>query len=90
MDTVIEILPFFILVIHFLEKWFLSKASLFIVYTLSIIGNLLAATFNVLLFLDQAGIHKSLLLFSITSMWSMLMSIKGLIYLKRKSYYEKS
>ncbi len=85
MNTLIEILPVVVLSTHFLDKYLLSKGQLFPVYVLMIIGSSASALFNVLLFLDQHGAHKSVLLFSCNSVWAILMAVKGLVRIRKEN-----
>lgn len=82
---VVDCLPFIILVFHFIDKWFLSKANLLPVYILTISGSLVTITYNILLLSELQGNHKSILTFCLSSTWTVAMSIKGLIRLYKKS-----
>lgn len=71
-----------IVTIHFIDKWLLSKGQLEKVYKLMIVGCFLNAALNLYL----ASINeqqRGLLLFLLSSAWTLIMAIKGLRRLKK-------
>lgn len=80
----VDTLPLVILVVHFFDKWFLSKAKLRQVYALSIVGCSCTVLYNLLLWHSMSGKHASIMLFCINSTWTFAMAVKGLIMLHNK------
>ena len=86
---VVDTLPLVILVAHFFDKWFLSKARLLQVYLLSIVGCSCTVVYNLMLWHSMSGKHSSIMLFSINSAWTFAMAIKGLNRLYKKTKESK-
>lgn len=84
MFSFIDIFPFIMLSIHFVDKWLLSKGLLWKVYLLAIVGGICNITFNILLVNTLNGQHKSILLFSVSSFWTMMMALKGMKRLSKE------
>lgn len=84
MFDLINILPFIIIVLHFLDKWYLSKAKLWQVYVLTIIGSSCTVVFNYTLWLVTEGQHNGVLIFPINSAWTIAMAAKGIIRLVKE------
>jgi len=83
MHTWIDGFPIVILILHLLDKWFLSKGNLLPVYVLTLIGGCIAIVFNILLVISMNGAHSTVLSFCISSIWTMIMAVKGLYRLWR-------
>jgi hypothetical protein len=83
-------LPFVILGLHFLDKWYLSKGKLLQVYMLTIAGSSCTVVYNCMLWVAMQGNHKSMLVFSVNSAWTVAMAVKGLLWLAKDSKIKKS
>jgi hypothetical protein len=86
MNALISILPFAIVVFHFVDKWYLSIGRLWVVYVITILGSITTVLFNVLLYAYQ-DCTKSILVFSITSAWSIIMAVRGINRLVKAKRY---
>ena len=80
----LDCLPFVILAIHFCDKGCLAMGKLLPVYCLTISGSISTIAYNFLLWSDMKGNHSSILLFSVSSLWTVAMSIMGLMRLVRE------
>ena len=80
----LDLLPFIIMAFHFTDKWFLSKGKLWQVYILVLFGSFSTIIYNLLLVVMMNGKHQSLLVFSVNSVWTILMSVKGMLRLMRE------
>jgi hypothetical protein len=87
MNTLIGLLPFVIVGCHFIDKWYLSIGRLWVVYAMTVLGSLITILFNVLLYTYQ-DCTKSVLVFSLTSGWSIVMAIKGIHRLVKASKHQ--
>jgi len=74
----LDILPIAILILHFTDKWFLAKGSLWKVYCVTIIGSSVAIVYNIMLLGEMNGNHKTILLFAINSIWTIAMGLSGI------------
>ena len=81
----LDVLPLIILVLHFLDKYFLSLGKLMRVYILTIAGSFATVVYNILLWSEMNGNHKTILLFAINSTFTVAMAIKGIIRLIKES-----
>ena len=86
----LDALPFVILTFHLLDKACLAVGKLFPVYCLTILGSTATIIYNLLLWVDMKGGHTSILLFGISSAWSISMAIAGLWRLFKESKVIKS
>jgi hypothetical protein len=74
----IDVLPFVILALHFVDKWFLSQGKLWYVYLLTILGSACTIAYNGMLWTELQYNHRSILLFAVNSIWTMTMAVKGI------------
>ena len=87
--TMMDTLPFIILGLHFVDKWYLAKAKLWRVYLLAILSSSCAVVYNCMLWFDMNSgaltiaqfTHSSVLVFAVNSAWTITMAIKGIVRL---------
>lgn len=74
----VDALPFVILTLHFVDKWYLSKGRLWQVYILTIVSSVCTVAFNYTLWLAMNGKHNGVLVFTVNSAWTIAMAVKGI------------
>jgi hypothetical protein len=89
-----DILPFVILLLHFTDKWYLSKGRLLNVYILTIAGSACTVAYNCMLWaiINDVSMerHNSILIFSVNSAWTIAMAIKGIVWLVKDRKIKRS
>jgi hypothetical protein len=81
----IDWLPLAILGLHFTDKWYLSKGKLWQVYMLTIVGSACTVIYNCMLWREMQFNHKSVLVFSVNSAWTIAMAVKGIVRLMNEA-----
>ena len=86
----LDALPFIILTFHLLDKACLAAGKLFPVYCLTILGSTSTIAYNFLLWVDMRGNHSSILLFGVSSAWSIAMGTTGIVRLLKEAKVSKT
>ncbi len=82
-EFLLDMLPAVLLILHFLDKWYLSKGRLWPVYVLATSSSICSIGFTYLLYSSLGDNHKSVLLFSVNAVWTFIMAIKGMARLAK-------
>jgi hypothetical protein len=87
--SAIDLLPFAILALHFVDKYFLSTGRLWPVYVLTILGSLCTAVYNYMLWIEMGQVHGSIMVFTVNSAWTVTMAVKGIIRLVKEEHHKR-